>query len=109
MRLVILEFEDDKAAERFIEHMRNRTGPTAFNATALALAHADVTHLFAKPTKFCKCQNPKNFIKTKRFGWRIHEACKKPRPLSGVGFRTFLFDAHNLLDELRKKKDEDAP
>lgn len=107
-RLVILEFESDEAAERFVDHMGNRMGADTLNQASIAIAYADVTHVFAKPTKFCKCKNPRNFVRTKRFGWRIHEACKKPRPLTGTAFKVFLFDANNLIDEIRNRKDTDA-
>jgi hypothetical protein len=106
-RLVVLEFDDDEAAERFVDHMGNRMGATALNAASIALAYSDVIRVVAKPTRFCKCKNPQKFVQTKRFGWRVHEACMKPVPQPWSerrGLLQLLFSANELLDSIRSKE-----
>lgn len=108
-RLVVLEFDDDQAADRFVAHMANRMGAGALNQASVAIAYSSVVGVFARPTKFCKCKNPnsKNFTKSAKFGWWIHKPCSKPLPMWGEpsAFQKLISSAYNLLP---RKKEDDA-
>lgn len=110
-RVVVLKFDEDDAANRFVEHMSNRMGAGALNQASVAIAYADVTHVFKVPTKFCECNVPLSAPKGtyglgKKWGWWVHKGCGRPAPRpwsTERGFRQLLFSARNLLDEIRKK------
>lgn len=113
-RVVLLEFEDDGAAERFVDHMSNRNGAGALNQASIAIAYSSVTHVFAKPVNFCKCNLPNKtpkgtFGKGKKFGWWVHKKCGRPleRPWgTETGLRTLLYYGRNLLDDIKNRNKE---
>lgn len=75
-RFVLLEFEDDDLAEKFITKTQNHTYQGA---------NYRIAGLFARPNTWCKCpfhiagkKRPVN--RGKKYGWWICAWCKKPRP-----------------------------
>ena len=75
-RFVLLEFEDDDLAEKFIAKTQNHTEQGA---------NYRVAGLFARPNIWCKCpfqiagvNRPVN--RGKKYGWWVCAWCKKPRP-----------------------------
>lgn len=104
-RFVILEFDDNDAAESFVRHMEDN-----FNiaSTSVALAHADVRWVLAKPTKFCECNPEPKRAKSSRYGWWVCTVCKKPGATWGTerGLRTILTQSKDLKDAIILSKDE---
>lgn len=109
--LVVLEFDDDEAARRFVDHMGNRSGATALNQASIAMAYSDLKYVFKIPTKFCECNVPNSAPKGtyglgKKYGWWVHKKCGRPakRPWGTErGVRQLLFSARNLVDDIRNR------
>jgi hypothetical protein len=111
-RLVILEFEDNDAAERFTQSMNNRLGPGSLPQASVAMAYADVIAVFAKPTKFCECpastkKSLSSFGKSKKYGWYVHRTCGKPTARWAANLNWVLSLAKNLYPAILKSKDDD--
>lgn len=69
-RHVVVEFDDNEAADKFIAKFAGKTSTR-------------VVGLFALPVKFCMCPTPTGYIKDEvvrgeRFGWWVHVVCKRP-------------------------------
>lgn len=107
-RLVVISFDDNEAAERFVDHMNNKMGAGALNQASIAIAYGHVEMLLAQPTMFCQCKNPdpKHFGRTKKFGWYVHRKCNKPTERNGRSLRSILSTAYNLLPGVEEKKNK---
>jgi len=84
-RYVLLAIPDDKQAEQYIQSIID--GKTVFAATDpetgeyhMVELKADVMGLYAYPTSFCTCANPKAPARGAKLGWWVNTCCNKPAP-----------------------------
>lgn len=68
-RYVLLEFDDNEEASRFVEQ---HLVPFASNGPI-------VRGVYAKPTQFCTCKSSPGQTRGSRLGWWVCTNCKKPR------------------------------
>jgi hypothetical protein len=119
-RLVVLSFDENEAAERFVDHMNNLMGAGALNQAAIVMAYASVEGVYAQPTKFCTCtetlglksggKKGHGWAKSKKYGWWVHTApgCSKPSKKWGTNIGAIVADAYNLLPSILKRKEDDG-
>jgi hypothetical protein len=148
-RVVILSFQDNDAAEAFVEHTLEaqaaKHGGIPIAISAHVVAHAQVEAMVARPTVSCRCrivgmtqffrekgqrrrttgkfEDPTDrleyslamgrWIKSERFGWLIHDKCKRPNFFPVKNFISNMVlgcGANDLLPELKRKLwEEDNP
>lgn len=89
-RYVLLEFDDNVAADKFVESLQMAQEGTDggvdrdFEAGMIAAAHSTVTAVFSKPGGLCKCEaQTKDSVRGKKFGWWVCPDCKRPKPRMG--------------------------
>lgn len=108
-RIVVLEFDNDEAATRFVDHMNNKAGAGAINQAAVAMAHSDVVGVYGKPTQFCTCEAPPMvrgaWGRSRKYNWWVHLACRKPTKRWGTTLPILLGQAKDLLPEMKKAYD----
>lgn len=83
---VVLEFDDNAQAKRFVEKVNG-----GFKAVARDYLSRRVIGIWYKPTKFCTCatdgtkqtrgSNP--FFRSEKTGWWVHHPCGKPTRIWG--------------------------
>jgi hypothetical protein len=93
VRHVVLEFNDNEAAEAFIKKLaelqdvdnRPKEDEVPYLAMGLAMASAaycKVVRVFAYPTITCTCDNGESHHGdigiSKKYGWMVHRKCGKP-------------------------------
>lgn len=87
-RYVLVEFESNEQAERFVAKTLEREAQGA---------KYKVIGFFAKPRNFCKCgpisdsQYSKECSRGTKYGWMVHVKCGRPR-------KQFSHSPRNLLD-----------
>lgn len=98
-RYVLVEFEENDDAEKFVEAINN--GKVFYTTPhrklegefSVVQPNGDTTvrALFAKPTQFCQCSNPGDrSVRGAKFGWYVHAACGKPKQSSWQHPRNLL-------------------
>jgi hypothetical protein len=94
MRYVVLKFDDNEAAERFVA------------APVVLEGEVEVMALFAGPTQFCTCTGSKGRIHAwtlgQKYGWWVCKQCKKPAEATAGPYQQMRFvisQGRNLLDE----------
>jgi len=70
-KLVILEFEDDKEADKFVEEGNGVWIDMGYTAKA------EVIGVYKYPTVFCECVPQKGSTRGAKFGWWICSNCCK--------------------------------
>lgn len=150
-RVVILSFDDNQAAEAFVNHVwdaqdSERVYPYQFMPVAISamvVAHAKIESMIARPTVSCRCRivgmtqffrekrrgvkvggkfvDPSDrleytlamgrWIKTKRYGWLVHDKCKRPHFFVVQRFiQNMHVGTNDLLPEIRQRRwEEDNP
>lgn len=96
-KYVLLSFDDDKAADEFVQRF---TDDVQERATYQRIGiYAFVRAVYKKPTKFCECTGVKNrgFTRGKKFGWWVCAQCGKPTSAWAAGAHWFLALGKNLL------------
>lgn len=103
-KYVILAFDDDDEADKFVEETQRRQGvindmDCPCYPDDKALIKADVRAVFRKPTKFCDCKTVKHrgFSRGRKYGWWVCAQCGKPTVGWGRGDHWFLALGKNLL------------
>lgn len=94
-RYVLLEFDDNEAAETFVSNLNElkADGSGDFPYLGIILcAHAKVSAVFSRPNNLCQCKGSTTSVKGTKFGWWVCPACKKGK--AGVGQ-----PLRNMLDE----------
>lgn len=96
-RFVILEFDDRKSAEAFVNFHQRHEKMTS---------RGKVMAMFMKPDKFCDCptkrrQNATNWAKGSRSGLYLCKVCKKPsvHHQQGIIERLKYVFGNNLLEQ----------
>lgn len=113
-RLVVIEFSDNEAAEKFVRRMSGLDKPEgseqandAFSVGSLVRAYGEVVRVVAKPTIFCTCGDPRTvgggWAKSKKYGWMVHKTCAKPTVEWGSKI-VYLLSVKDLLPEILPKK-----
>jgi hypothetical protein len=101
-RYVVLEFDDNNAAEQFVAFHQMHERDEAVQAL-LGLALSKVVALIAKPTMFCTCTSVKKrgWVRGKKWGWYVCNQCGKPsRPETEEKLlRHVVSQARNLLTQ----------
>jgi hypothetical protein len=104
-RYVLLSFDTDEKAERFLQYMGVKDGDDIDTALAAleVFNYAHVEGEYQKPTKFCECpglgrgnSNYKEWAKGKKWGWWIHKPCGLPNQGQAQG-SNFPYLGKNLL------------
>lgn len=119
-RYVLLSFDDNGEAERFVAAFRggsvffshtndDGTGVYGYNDSTKSKVHA----LYMKPTQFCTCategkwKRTEGFSKGRKYGLWVH-TCGKPSRLAWdeteIARKLGLF-GHNLLSEPNRQSD----
>lgn len=97
-RYVLVEISDNAEADLLVAALRK--GEVLFAKPAddvdvvwSGLGKVEVTAVWAKPTLFCECpvQGEPKSVKSKNYGWMVHDKCSKPR-------RGVYQHPRNLLD-----------
>lgn len=130
-RVVILSFDDNDAAEAFIEKtldaQEDRYEGIPMAISSIVVAHATIEALVARPTVSCRCNivgksnrsaNGRNkfnalhehWHRTDKFGWYIHERCKRPNFFVVRDFikNMLVSSGNNLLPALKEKRDAEV-
>ena len=127
-RVVLLSFKENDAAEQFIASVlaaQDESTPMAqmsqniMAAGAIASACGVIEAMIARPTVACRCvivgksqRGTKSkfralgerWVKSERFGWLIHERCKRPNYWVVKRFIDNMHVGYNdLLPELKAK------
>lgn len=94
-RYVLLEFDDNIAAEKFVEMLKaaQESGERDLDVTAgiIAAAHSAVLAVFTKPQGLCSCVTDlDNSVRGKKFGWWVCPNCKRPKNRAGQTLRNLL-------------------
>jgi hypothetical protein len=96
-RYVLLEFNDNIAADKFVEMLKasqeGTEGPMDRDVTAgmIAGAHSEVLAVYTKPAGLCSCKSDlDNSVRGRKFGWWVCPNCKKPKSGSGQTLRNTL-------------------
>jgi hypothetical protein len=130
-RVVMLNFDDNEAAEQFVIAIQKSQGDsyqlnvTDINTVGMvACAYSKVVAVVARPTVWCRCRivpRGRGTVKTKfdnaferwtrteRFGWYVHSRCKRPNYFVVRDYmRNILVSAgNNLLQELLDRIEEE--
>lgn len=88
MRLVLLQFDDNAAAEAYVASLAN--GGKVFASVPISdegeyrVVEADMSlrGFFAQPTRMCEC-GPSKFLlagRSDKFGWYVCRNCKRAKP-----------------------------
>lgn len=96
-RYVLVEFEDNAEARRFVEKANGK-----FAATDAADARRRVIGVWGKPTQFCECPTTGKrgmfaFSRSARSGWWLHVDCGKPTEAWARGDHWSAAIGRNLL------------
>lgn len=83
-RYVLLEFDDNEAAEVFVQTIQEQNKqPTKLDYELLAklvpALTARVRGFFFMPTQFCECPPSDKSVKGAKWGLWIHRDCGKPK------------------------------
>jgi len=86
-RYVLLSFDDNAEAERFIEAVKQRdvffsaANPNGEGGSYGYFSDNVFTRaVWGKPVKFCECTNPgDNSVLGAKFGWWVHRPCGRPK------------------------------
>lgn len=98
-KYVLLAFDDDKEADKFIEQTQRAHGIYDDEGGGHMSYACDVRGVYRKPTKFCDCKTTKHrgFTRGKKYGWWVCSQCGKPTVGWGRGDHWFLALGKNLL------------
>lgn len=100
--LVVVEFDDDDAARKFVEKVND-----GFSPRGREYKNRRVVGMFGQPRKFCECpdaqqassrKNPVRIQRGQKRGWWVHDACA--RPLKGEVSGAAQSPRNVLYDEL---------
>lgn len=81
-RYVLLEFDDDDAAERYVEKILGRAVEMSRKKGAKLVR---VRGYFARPNTYCECgilsplEQREQVVRGVRYGWWVHRRCRKAR------------------------------
>lgn len=84
-RYVLVEFDNDAEAERFVNKIIQRNLDLAARKKEGSYR---IKGFFAKPTKFCECgpltdrQQREEVTRGAKYGWMVHRPCRRARPMS---------------------------
>lgn len=93
---VLVEFDDNAQAKRFVEKVNGHWGAVAGDYMSRR-----VRAIWYKPTKFCDCtrgvkgSNP--FYRSEKTGWWVHHPCGKPTRMWARGNHWFSAIGRNIL------------
>lgn len=106
-RLVVLRFDDNKAAEEFVKAGVDNKVFIADERTNMLRITGEVVGLFGQPTMFCDCTlrkgRVKGYSRGQRWGWWVCSACKKPTRAWGGHLQAVLGAATNHLSIFLEK------
>jgi len=84
-RYVLIEFEDNEAAEGFYE--------TILSGQDTSGAKMRVAGVYMKPTQYCECSNPsEKSVRGSKWGLWVHKDCGKPKKGMWQSPRNLLVD-----------------
>lgn len=95
-RYVVIRFEDNKAAEDFVDQQKAADG---------VFGDQETVALIPAPTLFCEDPfsqhgNKKaGYFRGKKYGWWVCSICGKPSRLWGSNYRAVVGAGKNLLEE----------
>lgn len=99
MRFVVLEVQDDKYADWFVEDIQTQIGDEL-------LQGVKVVGVFQAPTKYCNPTDGHRGKKTQagwtrgqKYGWWVCGVCKKPSRPWGTNLNAILSSAKNLMEQ----------
>lgn len=105
-RLVVLKFENNDAADRFVESMQEYHVYASDKRTNMREVFAEVVGLFAFPTIFCEAGGcgtgrVKQFFHGPKYGWWVCARCGKPsgKTTGEKLFRQVVSQARNLIGD----------
>jgi hypothetical protein len=98
-KYVLLTFEDDAAADAFVNKVTETESVTtsAYHESELK---AFIRGVWKKPTKFCSCigaMKERGFTRGRKYGWWVCTKCGKPTVGWARGDHWFLSLGRNLL------------
>lgn len=100
-KYVLVAFEDNIQADRFVEACQETGIMVVVNAADASLTHftPEARAVYQRPTKFCDCTDGKNrkFTRGKKYGWWVHSGCGKPTKAWANGEHWFQALGRNLL------------
>jgi hypothetical protein len=121
-RVIILSFSDDTVAEKLVElkDSAERADNPQIDLVQLGLVvtQSEMEAMIARPTVFCRCTSGTGrgtSSKTAKFGWWIHNQCRKPHYTIVKNFihNMIVSVGNDLLPELRRQQRDslaaDAP
>lgn len=95
-RYVLVEFDDNAAAKRFVEKVNGEYG--AVDGDHMTRR---VRAVWAKPTLFCECEGKQKssfgFRVGEKSGWWVHSKCGRPTKFWAKGNHWFSSIGRNLL------------
>jgi hypothetical protein len=79
-RYVLLTFEDNSEADKFVAAIGGKSVFYATEGTYEMINQVSVRAVWMKPTKFCDCEKPgNNSVRGEKWGLYVHRACGKPK------------------------------
>jgi len=78
-KYVLVAFDDDKDADKFVEFVHNVSSVIIGFAGDKEELDAAVRGVWKKPTKFCECTGGRaGFTRGRKYGWWVCATCKRP-------------------------------
>lgn len=107
-RLVVLRFENDSEADKFIESdilycPRGKDYMISTNHTK----SATIEMMVQTPTKFCNCPNGRSWFRGPKYGWWVCGTCGKPSVGYGSNPRAIIGESVDMLEKPTKKNTEE--
>lgn len=98
-KYVLLAFDDDAEADKFVEHHGEGIMLSApmEEPGLYTYLKPTVRAVFKKPTQFCSCTGEKSFTRGQKYGWWVHAKCKKPMEGWAAGDIWYTALGTNLL------------
>lgn len=94
-RRVLVEFDDNDAAKKFVERVNGVYGQPTNDRDFR------ITAVWAVPTKFCECEGGRDkmfpFSRGVKSGWWLHVDCGRPTRRWAIGNHWFASIGRNLL------------
>jgi hypothetical protein len=99
-KYVLLQFDDDGEADKFIETVQHDGGIFDGDGGGVWSIKTFVRGVWKKPTKYCDCtgnMKSRAFTRGRKYGWWVCDKCGKPTPAWARGDHWFLALGRNLL------------